>query len=187
MKLLAAILVIQRIIHVLFVIPTGETLTNAEQARGLAAVADAAVFWSTHSPIPADLQVRSTVVITTGDPYASLEWSRPYLHNANPDVTIFVIDNGASGRLLLGHSVGQAQDYYGAIWVVTQGYPGDDGLAAALAHELGHVLYGLNDLPPGPTDIMRMPPTAAYRAGWIGCDSLERLGAPCTRFYVPLL
>lgn len=179
MRLLAAILII-------FVVPTGETLTNAEQARSFAAVADAATFWSAHSPIATDLRIRSTVVMTATDAYTSLEWARPLLREGNPEVTIFIIDNSASGKLLLGHSVGQAQDYYGAAWVVQGGYPGDDGLAAALAHELGHVLYGLDDLSPGPTDIMRMPPTAAYHAGWIGCDSLARMGAPCTRFYVPL-
>lgn len=187
MKLLAAILLIQRIIHILFVVPTGETLTNAEQARGVAAVADAVAFWTEHSPIATDLRIRSTVVMTTTDAYTSLEWAGPLLRDANPEVTIFIIDNSASGKLLLGHSVGQAQDYYGAAWIVLDGFPGDDGLAAALAHELGHVVYGLDDLPAGPTDIMRMPPTAAYRAGWIGCESLAALGAPCVRFYVPMM
>lgn len=169
-----------RCIRVVFVVPPGERLTNAEQAQAITAIAGGVAFWH------ADLPIQSTSVITIGVD-TSLEWSRPYLHDDAVDLTIFVIDNSTSGKLLPGGAVGQAQDYYGAIWVVLNGFPGPDGLAATIAHELGHVVYDLDDLPPGLTDIMSMPPTTAYRARFVGCTSLAQLERPCSYTYLPLV
>lgn len=170
----------ERCIRVVFVVPPGEQLTNAEQAEAIAAVAGGVAFWH------ADLPIKSTSVITIAAD-TSLEWSRPYLHDASADLTLFIIDNSTNGKLLPNGAVGQAQDYYGAIWVVLHGFPGEGGLAATIAHELGHVVYGLDDLPPGLTDIMSMPPTVAYHAGFIGCTSLAAIEAPCHYSYMPLV
>lgn len=179
---------IARPVHVVFVVPPGEHLTSEERASGVQSVTDATTWWQRHSPIPTELALTSTDVITlSGDVYTSLEWTRPYLRNANPAITIFIIDNTVSGRWLIGRdAVGESQDYYGVVWVVLRGLPGLDGLAATITHELGHVAYHLDDLPPGSVDIMRMPPTTAYHAGTVGCASLKALGQPCVRVYLPM-
>lgn len=179
---------IERGISVVFVVPDGEQLTADEQATAMQSIASGAAFWQDHSPIATSIPiVGSSVVTVTGDVYGSLEWAIPYLVDDNPGITVFVIDNSNSRRWLFGDAVGEAQDYYGAAWVVLDGIPGDDGLAAVVAHELGHVVYGLDDLPAGPRDMMRMPPTVAYRDGAIGCTSLAALGAPCQKVYLPFV
>lgn len=174
-----------RAVHVFIVEPTGEQQTAAEQTFVAASVVGAIDFWHTLAPTPTELTVTDTHMITvTGDPLASLDWSRPYLTDASSDVTIFVIDTSTNHGRLLGFAAGEAQAYYGAVWAVLDGYPGPDGLAATLAHELGHVLYGLDDAPG--LDIMGYP-VAAYHAHFIGCTSLAALGAPCRALYLPVV
>lgn len=175
---------VSRAVHVIVVEPVGEQQTAAEATHSAASVVGAISFWQTLAPTPTQLTVTDTRMITvTGDPLASLDWSLPYLTDASPDVTIFIIDTSTNHGRLLGFAAGEAQAYYGAVWAVLDGYPGPDGLAATLAHELGHVLYGLPDAPG--QDIMGYP-VAAYHARFIGCTSLAALGAPCRAFYLPV-
>lgn len=146
----------------------------------LASVRGAISFWEGR----AQLQIVSTEVVTiTDNPLASLEWSRPWLRE-DGSVTIFIIDNSDTHALLLGIAAGESQDYYGAIWVVTHGFPGEDGLAATLAHELGHVLFHLPDQTG--LDIMASP-ILPYERHFIGCKSLALLGTPCRRLYFPMV
>jgi hypothetical protein len=172
-----------RPIHIIFVQPEGEQFTNEERVTAARAIADAALFWSAY----ADFEILSAQSITvTGDVYHDLVWSNAYLSEGNTGMTVFVIDNSNS-RLSMDGAAGAAQDYYGAVYVLLYGYPGEHALAATLAHEMGHVQWGLPDLPWGRDDIMSIPPTMAYSHGFIGCGSLEQLGAPCRRLWLPLV
>lgn len=178
-----------RPVHVVYVVPAGETFTADEQAAAREQIDQALVWWEARAD--RRFQVADTVSLTTtADVYHDLRsWSMPYLTSADR-LTIFVIDNSESGALIFDNSAGEAQDYYGAIWVVTRGYPGEGGLGAATAHEVGHVVYGL-DHPPEPCalDIMcARTPVAAYREGVLGCFTGALLGQPCDkRTYLPFM
>lgn len=59
------------------------------------------------------------------------------------------------------------------------------GLSALIAHELTHALTGLPDWPePCGVDIL-CSPAEAYAAGTLGCTTLDALGRPCQRVYLP--
>lgn len=171
-----------RPIHIIFVQPDGEQFTNEERVTAARAIADAAIFWSRYE----DFEILSAQSITvTGDVYRDLSWSNAYLSEGNTGMTVFVIDNSNS-RIDLGGAAGAAQDYYGAVYVLLYGYPGEHGLAATLAHEMGHVQWHLPDEPRGRDDIMSSPPTTAYNHGFIGCHSLNAIGGWCHKTWMPL-
>jgi hypothetical protein len=170
---------IARPIQIVFVEPQGETFTNEEKAEATRAVADAALFWQPY----ADLQIESAQTITTtADPYSDLTWSNQYLTLNNSGLTVFVIDNSNS-RLYMDGAVGFSQDYYGAVYAVLDSAPG--ALPAIIAHEFGHAVWQLPDLPRGRNDIMSMPPTYAYHNGFIGCQSLNQVGGGCAKVWLP--
>jgi hypothetical protein len=168
---------VARAIHVVFVEPPGEVYSQAQADRAMTAIDGAVAFWGAY----AHLHVTSTQIISpSGDIYADLTWSLAYVQPAARDVTVFILDNQHSGGRM-----GEAQEYYGAVWATVYG----DILPAVLSHELGHVLFGLPDwyrVPGACThpDIM-CDHVAAYARGFIGCESLAWIGQPCHRMYVP--
>jgi len=178
-----------RQIAIVFVQPVGETLTGEEQADGALAVSDAAAFWEQHSPIAVRLAIASSVVITAGDEVytASGAMGLPRPYSAGSSVAIFLVDNSAARRLFEGGRTAMALLGGGLVWAVLYGVPGPDGLAATLAHELGHAVFGLVDLIGDPVDIMSPALVSAYQAGVIGCRSRAALGAPCLAIYLPLV
>lgn len=174
-------------IAVVFVQPDGETLTDQEQTAGMLAVADATAFWGQRSLALARMSIASSAVMTSSESVYT-DWMALLPANSAPltsEVKIFLVDNSASRRWFAGPRPALAL-YSGIIWAVLYGLPGTDGLAAALAHELGHAVYQLDDLAAdGSLDIMAWPIVSAYQAGAIGCRSLAALGAPCLTIYLP--
>ncbi len=172
-------------IDIVYVQPAGESLTADEQQQALGAVRAAAEWWHDLSPIPTAFStgVTSTLVLTATDPLASFAWLKARA-TVSERITVYVIDNSNSRRLLFGDSAGEAQDYYGVVAVVLYGLPGPEGLAATVAHELGHVAYGLDDLSPLTLDIMG-DAAGSYARRFVGCESLAALGRPCVRVWLP--
>lgn len=171
-----------RDVRVIFVEPTGESFNQTRANAALGAIQTAMAFWQGH----AVLTITSTSILTLTDPttFSDLTWSLPMLAPNGP-VTIFILDNTVSNARLPGGDVGDAQDYFRAIWVCQFG----DVLPAVLAHELGHVLFDLPDLYRTPDqcahpDIM-CDHVAAFQRGFIGCNSLAFLGTPCHAAYLP--
>lgn len=168
-------------IHLIYVEPTGAIFTPAEQAAARSGIAGAVAFWQDLAPTPVPLMIADERMITaTGDIYQSLEWSRPDW-GTPPALTIFVIDGSTP---LLGDSLAQSQTPLGLVWALR----GDgDTFAATMAHELGHVVYGLPHQYQASNDVMGLDPLTAYQRRSIGCASLAELGRPCARIYLPLV
>ena len=175
-----------RPVQLIFVEPAGEVFTTEEQEQARVSVEQAIAWWGDLSPTPIAMAITGTELLTTTDDvYHGWGWARPFLADDNPVTTIFVIDNSISGRLIFDDSAGETQDYYNMIAIVLYPNSDPDAMTAATAHEFGHLLY---DLPhqQGATDIMNNWLTA-YKMRFIGCESLEILGAPCTRVSLPLV
>lgn len=173
-------------VRLIFVEPPGEALTVEEQDRARAGAEQAIAWWDDLSPVPTSMAITGTEILTTTeDVYHGWAWARPFLTDGNPVTTIFIIDNSASGRLIFDDSAGETQKYYNMITVVLYPTPDPDAMAAATAHEIGHLRY---DLPhqQGATDIMHNWLTA-YSMRFVGCGSLALLGTPCGQGYLPLV
>lgn len=172
-----------RAITVVFVEPPGEQFTGTMQAQAYADTAQALAWWEALSPTPTTLRITATRTMTvTSDVYATL----PYFSG---DLTIVIIDNQQSARLLDDRARGLANPSAGMVWVVHG--TGGISLQADIAHELGHAVYGLPDRYQTPgacvaMDIMCFRHDQAYAAHWIGCGSLADLGAPCRATYLPI-
>lgn len=174
---------VQRAVSLVYVQPQGETFTDEERTRAYTTTDSALVWWQQLAPNPVNTTITSEQMITITDTF-DIEWLTPYLIPDNPNITILIVDNSTSMRMLWGETAGQAQDYYGLI-VVVNTVPGD--LAAPIAHELGHVVYHLHDIRDNCTlDIMCYSSVAtAYNLRTLGCVSLEKLGGRCYRVYLP--
>jgi len=169
-----------RPIHIIYVEPPNTVWTTDERAEARAGVQAALDFWQQLAPVPVPLAIASERVITTTDDiYAQLAWSRPYWQP--PGLTLFLIDGD---QWLLGTSLAQSQTPLGLIWALRAS--GDD-FAATIAHELGHVVYGLPHQYQDGDDIMGFAVTAAYQARRIGCASLAELGRPCAQVWLPFI
>lgn len=166
-------------ITILFVEPPGESFTVAQQCEELRDIQAALEWWQSLSPVPTRLHIAQTQFITTTeDVYETLPIGEG-------DLTIVVIDNRQSGRLIQDRIEGGASYDLGTVWVVTT-----DNNAARVTHELGHALYNLPDLYSTPAlcigiDIMCGTQRDAYQQRFIGCQSLAYLGRPCQRTYLP--
>ena len=172
---------IDRTIHLVFVEPVGSPpRTPAEWAAARASIADAARFWEARAPITTTLRIADDISVITmdGDIVDSFAWSQPYWSR---DLTIFVID---TPQPLLGAYLAQSQTALGLVWAV---WGAGDTFAATIAHELGHVVYGLPHQYQEATDIMGLDPIVAYQHHWIGCASLAELGAPCQSVWLPVV
>lgn len=167
-------------LHLVYVSIPGETFTTAEQQQALVSTQRAVDWWN----IPTNI-ITSTLVLTQTDALTNFDWQRQRAV-VSDDITIYVIDNSNSHRLLFGDSAGEAQEYYKIAAVVLYGLPGEKGLEATITHELGHILYHLDDQPQGLIDIMGDTATA-YRMHFIGCASLAAMGKPCQTTYLPML
>jgi hypothetical protein len=167
------------LIYLIFVQPKGEEYTTQEQAYSIEQVHKAVGFWGYTATI-------ETAFITTEQDVYTLpidSWGiLPAVEGTA--ITIYVVDNSQSRSLYFGSYGGYAQDYYRLATGLSSTF-----LAATLAHELGHVLYGLPDWYRDPTlcyatDIM-CDGVAAFNAGVIGCRTLDFIGRPCKKIYLP--
>lgn len=146
-------------------------LTAADAARITAHVEAALAWWSARGP---DRLTLAAVAAESGP------WL-PGEMDPDPVPTIYAVGDPGTDAYAL-HRRGWAY--------IASGLP-DEEWPHTVAHELGHLLYDLNDLyltrDCGRTlDIMCASRTA-YDAGTIGCVSLAALGRPCQRTYLPLL
>lgn len=171
-----------RNVRIVLVEPPGEAYSPARAAQARLGVDSAVAFWDSY----AALSITGTTILTLTDAttFSDLTWSLPMLAPGGP-VTIFVLDNSVSNARLSGGGVGDAQEYFRAIWACQFG----DVLAPLIAHELGHVLFDLPDLYYTPDacthpDIM-CDHVAAFQRGFIGCQSLAFIGTPCHEVYIP--
>jgi hypothetical protein len=173
--------VLELIVHLLFIQPTGEVYTQQEQAETIQAVHDSAAFWGYAVDI-VDTQLITTNVDVYNEPITM--WSTLSVAEQN-EVYVYAVDHSSSGALLFGYG-GYAQDYY-RLLVIVNGNAQD----ARIAHELGHVLYGLPDWYKIPgkcnaPDIM-CDAEYAYRKNIKGCNTLAFLGTPCYTISLPLI
>lgn len=175
--------------HVFFVQPWQEHFSPEEQEAALLGIERAFAFWKKNGYEPAIHIQPHGVVIPSSDPYSTLvsQWFGSPAALPADSLTILVVDNETSGSFFFSHSAAYSQDYYQLI--VSTHYPlaaNSEAYEAALAHELGHVLYHLPDLYDGACsfDIMCFP-LLPYGQGFVGCDSLAYLGRPCTRLFLP--
>lgn len=165
----------------------GETLDAKRRAAAAAAIADALTWWAALGPRPLAWELADERTIIVADPFDGAGWIGPHLTYQGEQLEIYLVANEAGHQGLLGGQyAGFALPAYRAA-AVTSWSAG--GLTANLAHELGHVLYGLPDLYELgrgclEVDIMCEPATA-YGQGWIGCRSLAALGVGCHRVWLP--
>lgn len=146
-------------------------------------------FWSDLAPDHPQFEIIGlTPIDRTEDVFHTLSWSVEYASDA--DITIFVIANEQSRRLLFDDAAGESQEFYRFSFVVEYGFPGANGFPATIAHESGHVLYSLPDLywlcSTCPPDIMRWP-VPAFDLHFVGCESLATIGSPCETRSLPLI
>ena len=168
-------------IHLLFVQPTGETYTPQEQAETVQSIKDAAAFWG-YNAIITDTQF---LTVTEDVYYQPLNMWSVLPAEQSKDIYIFVVDNTNHKETLFGYG-GYAQNYYRLLVVLN-----DRAEDARIAHELGHILYDLPDWYRRPgkcnaPDIM-CDAEAAYKQNIKGCNTLDFIGAPCYRIYLPLV
>jgi len=182
---------VTRSIRLVVVQPPNETVDAVAIQTAQQAVVGANAFWHDRAPFVVDLALASTEVLTTeADVYGDTAWSAGLASTEVSRITIVVIDNRNSGKLLFAHRGGWAQPWNALAVVLLHPVVGQNALPAMIAHELGHVLFDLPDLYPIPgacahTDIMCYQ-VAAYNMPAIGCTSLATLGYPCQRVNMPL-
>jgi hypothetical protein len=168
-------------VQIIYVQPSGETFTADEQAVAYTSVQAALDWWHELSPITTTLTITGTrIFTTTADVYDSADWLEPFFIYRNPVITVLIVDNSVSRRVFYRNRAAKARNWYATTWAVLHGFPGSTGLASTITHELGHILYDLPDLyyQACKLDIMCWP-ASAYPARYIGCVSLQRLGASC--------
>lgn len=172
-------------ITIYLVSPPGESWTPAEQARGVAAVMDAAAWWTRNSKVAVpNFALGSTQVITPSDfSYSVFTWEQPYYRMPPAGLTVFVIDNSSSHKTMDG-AIGWAQVPCQAITILLR--DNQTELAAVAAHEYGHAVLGLGHAPLGTADIMAPSlPLAAYQTNTIGYYTRSAMGEQFNKVYIP--
>lgn len=168
------------ILWLIFVQPKGEAYTPQEQAYTVTQVREAAAFWGYEADI-------RTAMLLTDKAVFELpinQWAA--IPTGNTGITVFVVDTSKGDQLFFDSYGGYAQRYYQIITAVR-----NNNLGATVAHELGHVIYGLPDwyLQPGKCaaiDIM-CDAVTAYNRKIKGCLTLDFLGTPCYTVRIPLV
>lgn len=168
------------ILWLIFVQPSGETYTPQEQSATMQQVSEAAAFWGY------DAEIRTSILITNADVFNTSidEWSN--IPTGNAGITVYVVDTSNTNQLFFNSYGGYAQRYYQIITAVK-----NTNLGATLAHELGHVLYGLPDwyLLPGKCNVIDImcDAVSAYNKKIKGCNTLEFIGTPCSTVMLPFV
>lgn len=168
------------ILWLIFVQPKGEAYTPQEQAYTIQQVKEATAFWGYEADIRTAMLLTDKAVFELPiDQWAAIP-------TGNTGITIFVVDTSKGDQLFFDSYGGYAQRYYQIITAVR-----NNNLGATVAHELGHVMYGLPDwyLQAGKCvaiDIM-CDAVTAYNRKIKGCLTLDFLGTPCYTLHVPLI
>lgn len=163
-------------LRVVFISADAGVFTKAEEAEGLARAARALAFWEARAGLPFPLAVEH------GGSFVAEGEVGPWLAElgAHDALTVYVVKVPpypfGPVRAYALHELRYA--------VVTWDAP--LGPEAVLAHELGHLLYGLADTYPcGETDVM-CNPSSAYPHR-LGCATLAQLGGRCWQVGLPIV
>jgi hypothetical protein len=149
--------------------------TDEQRADILARVERALAFWYDRAPQAIATTVEAAAPLAApGDLALWVADLTPHSEH-----TVYVVNNEATGLPLPGGSYGAASHAL-RFALVTSRAP--LSAEAVLAHEFGHLLYGLRHVCPdgGGSDIM-CNHVGAYRLGKLGCGTLGQLGRPCQR------
>lgn len=163
------------------------THTIQNEAQAIASIKAALDWWYELAPQPVVTEILDSETIYVENPYGTNDWLYDVLTFENETLEIYIIANGPENVLLYDFDAIAAPAYNAAIALEYGRHP----LEISLTHELGHVLYDLPDWYHSnvycPIDIMCLSLTEAYNARFIGCTSLEYLGKPCQKTYLPAL
>ncbi len=176
-------------IHIVYVEPPGEHYTREDFIQIRRNIQVGFDWWTT-SPVPTAFTVLDEQVVTsTLDVFTNWDTST-YGQKA---ITIYVVDNRHSWQSFKGHS---ALAYIGSgpilLTSILMMEPHHSPIFSqtAMAHELGHSLYGLYDIYGTALegkvglDIMDRQSWMAYDHHFIGCYSLAQLGQPCKKTFL---
>lgn len=159
-------------LHVVFVEPSGEEFSQDEMIRSMQYVQGAVSFWQELSPIPMEINIVDTRVITASNSIFN------DISSIQAWDTLYIIDNSLGGAYLFGDSDGWSTT--AAMYVVSS-----TG-ASTYAHEFGHYYFALAHQYQESIDIMSLVPEFAYQRKFIGCASLAELGKPCQKIHIPI-
>lgn len=177
-------------IHVVVVNPEGETVDGNELSHAMADVEAALDWWEQLSPIDINSSITSATVITkTADYYQNVVNSNEDMIS-NDHITIFIINNKTTHTSIYSGYMGISMSEMNAAWIASS-MPHQSMIRPLIAHELGHVFFNLEDLNVYDIactipDIM-CDPLVPYHSTFIGCRSLESMGSPCSKLFLPLV
>lgn len=164
-------------VSVIFVIPMSNRV-EIDHSRSLESIERSLLFWEDLSPEPISFEVTEvsvitpTQIVTDGIMWSESMWDPPTL-------TIFVIE---TSEYLDSDKEGLS--WREQIWVRGGDSP---NFEATLTHEVGHAIFDLPHQYHDASDIMGLFPLSAYLNHQIGCSSLEVMGHPCRRVYLPMI
>lgn len=168
-----------------FVNTISHTIQN--EARSIAAIKTALAWWYELAPQPIVTEILEPDRIYVENPAGTNDWLYDVLTFENEVLEIYIIANGPDDVLFYDYDAVSAPAYNAAIALEYGWHP----LEITLTHELGHVLYDIPDWYHSgiycPIDIMCLSLADAYYSKFIGCISLEYLGRPCRKTYLPAL
>jgi hypothetical protein len=174
-------------VHLILITPPGETFTQEEADTYAPKVRRALDWWKELSPVP----ISSTIVLTSHVTLTSTEvFTYPVLATypmlAEDHLTVFIVDNTVSHLRFHEGKADGVGFAHRATWVTTDAW----SFESVQAHEFGHLYFMLPDwylTGDGCElyDIMCWH-AAAYPEKRLGCQTLEFLGHPCRRIYLPV-
>jgi hypothetical protein len=151
--------------------------TPAEQAEALARTQRALDFWSARAPAPVYAEAQLAAALAA--PADLSAWMASLGGHERP--TVYIVKAPPYPASPLRPWASYALRYA----LMTYDFP--LGAEATLAHELGHLIYDLEDTYPcGETDMM-CNQKSAYRLGRLGCATLAQLGGACQYVALPMM
>lgn len=164
---------------VVFVTVEGGPAWTANQQTAALDDARAALAWLRDRGLdaPADVEVLPALTVERLDTW---EW----LRDSPRRLTLHVVANQGAPWLGVGpHGWGGA--FVPPDRLVVLAEYAVISRQAVIAHELAHALTGLPDWPDCDVIDLMCSPGPAYAAGTLGCRTLDALGRPCERTYLP--
>lgn len=166
---------------VVFVDVAGVAAWDEPARAALVADAGAALAWLSARGVaaPSGVEVLAPKTLAASD-LVSWEW----LRHSPRRLTLHAVANFAAPHLGVGpHGWGGA--FVAPDRLVVMAEYVVVSRQAVIAHELMHALAGLPDWPGCDEIDLMCSPGPAYAAGTLGCRTLDALGRPCQRTYLP--
>lgn len=179
-------------VRLIVAVPPGQPMTDDDIRTSMQIATDALAFWTRHDPAHPVYVLDSVQVLDVPQPSDDdALWRAPIVAMPQDMPTVWVYVNHDPFYLFPGYQRNvSGMAILNSALVVLEQHRFRWSSAAILAHELGHVLYHLNDLyddgPCDPYDLMCAPETA-YHADWLGCQSLAAIGGGCKTQYLPIV